>query len=1677
MDKREEEIKKKEEKKEEESIEKEIDDHGLDRYSYSELEIERFNGYVKKSFQSVSLSLKDSPQIIQRFISFLFQQLLLQLELDSPFNSNTSFNHSPSLHLQNEKRSSISSPLSIRVVLTWCTWLICGGENPEDYLEKLKNETQAIVCSQVWNDGYYFYRCRDCGLSPSSSICFDCFKDVDHKGHEVVFERSVYGGCCDCGNPFAWKKEGFCRAHSGQYTQDPSLKIPTSQRNASIAVIEHLILLLCHFASKWNWSPQENESLTVETSLFITVVNWLRYIGSSNEALLHIIRQTLIKPPKNDSSISFHTLLEACLHIPLDVADQILFLFLDVLRDPSIKPLFIRHYVSLYSKFTFQMTKITGGSALVYKLSPQLFSVPELTIPLSKEEERSFNILDVMINSICMFFENLSRKDESNQLKVDYDIPYTNSNNYYAFINDLNTILAVPDIAKQLIYERQDLLSTFFRLLSFIQGSDPITRQLDIHVEYESQNWKSAFALELEFNRSITLLLDVFKGMSSTSSLQENTSFLQFSQMLSSSAKNWIEYQCYHFLKMEKDLEIIKYNVSSNPVSFHLPIHRTLSAFIQIFALQFPNLPISHLFSSQSNPSQFYLELIEAPLHIQVLLSQARSDLWIRNGLSLMHRIIFYRASFWTNHFFADITLIQMGLSLISPKTFFATIYDRFELREDLFQEIADEVALSKETLYRLEDFLRFIITIASERYKIGSSDQEFIIRELVHILALDSTFTHSRLVGEISQRIVESKHFDEILNQVAEYREPSSDTPGTFQLRKEYWKYFDPYYPRYDVQNLQIALDRYSTFKPKIQPKLVLPPLLPQFSQITSILYVDQLFNILQLVLEKIVTSKDVSTESILRASLHIILLHLDNLDHDNDSLPNLITFLRGNVTKPKNILNNLIAFYKNEIWKEHKDYLIPILHRISCCDHFLHEIVLENLPEFSDPEAVLKGEVVQSQEDIEERRRIAKERQAAIMAKFKNQQSNFLKTSQIDDTPNKIEEEQDESCEEDESDDYETMEKGKVCSLCRTTVPSNQEGAILGLIALLQSSNVPSVYRNNAENLVKTNKYHKDNWWMMDKEDKQAIHSLVADYNQPSFKLADSSINSPLLVSQREEEGENNESSSSEEEEGLFGDHLLINPPASSSVDSSQIPTEGFDTDLVLEEKMKWMMTDSEPNYGANILFCGHCMHEDCFNLFFASLNHTFHNNQTRSPTNLDRGEFFCPVCRRLSNILVPIIRRKRGPQNSSEIVFGEWLSQQITKSNVQIVGLTENVDETHSKELRRFMEDVYRNLSKVGPLSGVPNVLIHRELHQSVASIITCIEIASRWQQYQLLFTSSSSSLVCYIRSCLESTNTIANRRERFQLVLKMILGDLPVSFQSKAFLSCDLFGLFVNAVLLWSDTTITECDFLQLVKLFWIAQTFQLFSSQNIQKFENNESFVQSFISSQTGELNVETVPFLRKCYIFHQLLNFSQSPNIVFPDSIEDTELLLKCLQLPTNALILNGDIQILLEKWANQFTRKTIFPRFFSTTTTGLIELPASFQDFLFYFMSVSCPQCNTVPEISAICLVCGEICCLANPCCYENGLGECFKHSRECGGAFLMPKSTFTLILREDRRSVWNSIYVDERGEEDPNIRRGKPLFLDKNRFNELQKLWITGTFDYNSKIASSTVRDAPIF
>ncbi|RQM16344.1 hypothetical protein DD237_003878 [Peronospora effusa] len=73
-----------------------------------------------------------------------------------------------------------------------------------------------LKCEEVWHGDHMAYRCRTCGLSDSSCMCLACFDPEDHEGHDYRVYRCSSGGCCDCGDPLAWKPQGFCKKHSAQ---------------------------------------------------------------------------------------------------------------------------------------------------------------------------------------------------------------------------------------------------------------------------------------------------------------------------------------------------------------------------------------------------------------------------------------------------------------------------------------------------------------------------------------------------------------------------------------------------------------------------------------------------------------------------------------------------------------------------------------------------------------------------------------------------------------------------------------------------------------------------------------------------------------------------------------------------------------------------------------------------------------------------------------------------------------------------------------------------------------------------------------------------------------------------------------------------------------------------------------------------------------------------------------------------------------------------------------------------------------------------------------------------------------------------------------------------------------------------------------------------------------------
>ena len=87
-----------------------------------------------------------------------------------------------------------------------------------------------------------------------------------------------------------------------------------------------------------------------------------------------------------------------------------------------------------------------------------------------------------------------------------------------------------------------------------------------------------------------------------------------------------------------------------------------------------------------------------------------------------------------------------------------------------------------------------------------------------------------------------------------------------------------------------------------------------------------------------------------------------------------------------------------------------------------------------------------------------------------------------------------------------------------------------------------------------------------------------------------------------------------------------------------------------------------------------------------------------------------------------------------------------------------------------------------------------------------------------------------------------------------------------------------------------------------------------------------------------------------------------------------------------------------------------------------------------------------------------------------QNSLNVFVTHAETCGGIFLVMRLSTILLFRGRRISVWNSIYLDEHGEEDLELKRGKALYLNQSRLEQLLKLFITQNMDHDTRILSKT-------
>ena len=197
-------------------------------------------------------------------------------------------------------------------------------------------------------------------------------------------------------------------------------------------------------------------------------------------------------------------------------------------------------------------------------------------------------------------------------------------------------------------------LGMWLEFFALFHGMAPDKRAVHAHVEFESELWIQVFHINSHLGRIAKLLGEAFAG-ADNARLCEAIGFIGTTILRHMARLSALDPATHPPLTMRPmklpalehaplqdtrsgteakrhDVDVVPFSVSSQPVSFHHPMHWLLAE------------TLKHLHKVQSIDALLpvlneddWLRLMEHPVRVAVKLAQIRCNVWVRNGLSLIH--------------------------------------------------------------------------------------------------------------------------------------------------------------------------------------------------------------------------------------------------------------------------------------------------------------------------------------------------------------------------------------------------------------------------------------------------------------------------------------------------------------------------------------------------------------------------------------------------------------------------------------------------------------------------------------------------------------------------------------------------------------------------------------------------------------------------------------------------------------------------------------------------------------------------------------------------------------------------------------------------------------------------------------------------------------------------------
>ncbi|XP_044285630.1 E3 ubiquitin-protein ligase UBR2 isoform X4 [Varanus komodoensis] len=954
-----------------------------------------------------------------------------------------------------------------------------------------------------------------------------------------------------------------------------------------------------------------HSSVVAHQSFGLKVLTWLGNIIGYSDGLRRILCQVgLQEGPEGENSSLVDKLMLSDSKLWKGARSVYHQLFMSsLLMDLKYKKLFAIRFARNYERLQNDYVKDDHDREFsIADLSVQIFTVPSLARMLIIEE-------NLMATIISTFMDHLRHRDIQGRFQFER---YTALQTFkfrrvQSLILDLKYVLISKpvDWSDDLRQKFLDGFDVFLELLKCMQGMDPITRQVGQHIEMEPE-WEAAFTLQMKLTHVISMmqdwcaldekvLIEAYKK-TLTALMQCHSGFTDGEQPIELN-------MCGH------SVETIRYCVSQEKVSIHLPVSRLLAGLHVLLsksevAYKFPEqLPMSEL----SPPM-----LIEHPLRCLVLCAQVHAGMWRRNGFSLVNQIYYYHNVKCRREMFdKDIVMLQTGASMMDPNHFLMIMLSRFELYQifstpDYGKRFSSEnsnkdVVQQNNTL--IEELLYLIIIIVGERFVPGVGQvnaRDEIKREIIHQLSI-RPMAHSELVKALPEDENKETGMEIVIEAVACFKKPGLTGRGLYELKLECAKNFNLYFYHFSRAEQSKAEEAQRKRRQQNQedtalPPPVLPPFCPLFESLINILQSDVMLCIMRTILQWAVEHNGYAwSESMLQRVLHLIGMalqeekqHIENANEDN-----VVTFtFSQKISRPgeapgnsPSILAMLETLQNAPHLEVHKDMIRWILKAFNAVKKLRER---SSTSPVSETEGNIMEECSRDKEKAERKRKaeIARLRREKIMAQMSEMQRNFI--------------------------------------------DENKELFQQTLDELETSS---SRVHDNSPSVSDT--------------------KLIALGPEQTKVTEQRKVVTCILCQ--------------EEQEVKMDNTAMV---LAAFVQRSTVLSKNRNKVIPDPEKYDPLFMHPDLSCGTHTGSCGHIMHAHCWQRYFDAVQAKEQRRQQRlrvhTSYDVENGEFLCPLCECLSNTIIPLLPPPRSLFNRLDFSTQQNLAQWIRTVSQQIKAL---------------------------------------------------------------------------------------------------------------------------------------------------------------------------------------------------------------------------------------------------------------------------------------------------------------------------------------------------------------------------------------------------------------------